>query len=83
METKEAYMFTFGTNHVTEDGMSLGSCYVVIEGTYDEARKKMFHLRGEKWSMQYEYGEFNPQDYNMRLVPTDIIGIPKTMQEAI
>lgn len=47
--------FTFGANHTNADGVSLDDYYVILEGDFNEARAKMFELRGSKWAMQYPY----------------------------
>lgn len=41
------WAFTFGVGH------GLRNYYVVIEGTYEEARKRMFELFGKHWCGQY------------------------------
>lgn len=47
------WAFTFGT------GMGLGKYHVIIEGTYEKARERMFELFGLHWCGQYplEYWE--------------------------
>lgn len=71
------YIFTFGSNHVTADGMSLGGCYVEIEGTYGEARQKLVEARGPKWAFQYNTKEeagvdrFNLMKVSLEMVELD------------
>jgi hypothetical protein len=45
------YAFTFGC------GQKHANCYVVIEGSFDESRKRMFEMYGPEWSFQYEYDD--------------------------
>lgn len=45
------WFFTFGFNHAHPNG------YVVIEGSFSEARAEMYRRFGAKWSMQYENAE--------------------------
>lgn len=48
------WVFTFGFGHVDpKTGDPLGNCYVVIDGTFDEARATMRRHFGYQWSMQY------------------------------
>lgn len=49
-EVKDWY-FTFGCNQAHEGH------YHVINGTFNEAREKMFQRFGPKWSMQYKSAE--------------------------
>lgn len=58
---EEKWYFTFGVNHI------FSKRYVVIDGSYVEAREKMFNVFGGKWSMQYSFEEFEPQieKYNL------------------
>lgn len=49
--------FTYGSNHVDEQGNSLGNCYTPIDGDWDEARAKMMEARGPEFSMQYDTPE--------------------------
>lgn len=46
------WYFTFGYGHEHE-------ChYVKIEGTFDEARRRMCELFGDKWAFQYTENAF-------------------------
>ncbi len=47
----QKWYFTFGSNHAHPNG------YVVIEGTFKEAREEMIELYGRNWSMQYKSAE--------------------------
>lgn len=52
------YYFTYGSNHITEDGFSLGNFYTKIPAeSYGEAREKMFLARGDVWAFQYPSAE--------------------------
>lgn len=54
LDTQERWVFTFGFGHVDpKTGDPLGNCYVVIDGTFDEARATMRRHFGYQWSMQY------------------------------
>ncbi|HUX47005.1 MAG TPA: hypothetical protein VMV58_03255 [Desulfosporosinus sp.] len=50
-ETAQDWYFTFGS------GRTHAGRYVVLHGTFDETRKRMFELFGEKWCMQYKNAE--------------------------
>lgn len=50
------WYFTFGT-----DERGLQNSYVKIEGTFDEAREKMFEAFGDQWAFQYSEEQFLPQ----------------------
>lgn len=48
------YYFTFGSNHLNKDMMSLGNCYVPVEAENEaQARDMMFAARGAKWAFCY------------------------------
>lgn len=48
------YFFTFGMNHVKEDGSTLYYNYVRISATCEnDARLKMQQARGAKWAFSY------------------------------
>lgn len=78
----EPYYFTFGSNHVTENGVSLGNCYVVIEGASEaEARDKMAEARGMKWCTSYPEHLFLDQiiKFNLKeLTLDDVTLLPST-----
>ena len=46
-QNKQYWIFTFGSGQKHE------GYYVKINGTYGEAREKMFDRYGEEWSFQY------------------------------
>lgn len=70
------YIFTFGSNHATEDGMSLGNYYVEIEGTYGEARQKLVEARGSKWAFQYDTKEeAGVSRFNLMKVSLDMVAL--------
>lgn len=49
------HYFTFGQNHVHPlTGVAMRDYWVEFEGTFEDARNKMFELFGNKWSMHYE-----------------------------
>lgn len=59
-ENKElkSYFFTFGGNHCTEDGFSLGSFYCeILAETMNAARDQMFAARGDRWAFCYPSAE--------------------------
>lgn len=72
-EVQEWY-FTYGSNHKTKAGQSLGYHFTVIKGTYGDARAAMVRERGGKWAFQYEKYEqmgvdqFGLSEYNLRAV---------------
>jgi len=52
------YYFTYGGNHLTKDGLSLGNFYTKISAdSYMSARRKMFEARSDVWAFQYESAE--------------------------
>lgn len=52
------YFFTFGSNHRTSRGTSLGNCYVVIKAPNEgAARDIMFDTRGDEWAFSYPSAE--------------------------
>ena len=52
------FYFTYGSNHLTQDGRSLGQYYTMIEAeNMEEARTIMFKARGAKWSFNYATAE--------------------------
>lgn len=56
------YFFTFGSNHETKGGFSLGRSFVVIEAdNLWEARDIMHKARGEVWAFSYTEKEFAGQ----------------------
>lgn len=57
----ERWIFTFGS------GQQHAGHYVVMEGTWGEAREKMFEQYGEEWCMQYSEDEWN--DWLLRRPP--------------
>ena len=80
----QAWYFTFGGNHVTADGASLGNNFVVIEGTLESSREKLFEARGAKWSMQYNVNTFVQADPNgmwaIREVGLEDVWLPDEMR---
>lgn len=54
------WAFTFGVGH------GLRNYYVVIEGTYDEAKDKMMELFGRKWSWQYPLEKWEANSYGTK-----------------
>jgi len=53
----EKWYFTFGQGHYTPSGLWLGQKVVEIEGSYEEARRKLVEVVGDKWAFQYESKE--------------------------
>lgn len=49
----EKWYFTFGC------GQAYENCFIIFTGTREEARKKMIHSFGIKWSWQYSEEEWN------------------------
>lgn len=67
------YFFTFGANHVDNEGISLGQRYVKIEAESElEAREIMFRARGEKWAFVYDATDFAGQEERYGLHEIDI-----------
>lgn len=51
---KASYYFTFGSNHVASNGMSLGNRFcVIIAENENEARSLMEEARGPKYCTSY------------------------------
>ncbi len=48
---EQDWIFTFGYDS------PFGQCYIVIYGTYESAREKMFEKFSKKWAYQYESKE--------------------------
>ncbi len=71
------YYFTFGTNHETKQGYTLGRCYVLIEAVSEMlARQKMNDARGNSWAFSYTEEEFAglPAKYGLtRLTLEEVI----------
>lgn len=71
-EIKEAFVFTFGQNHLDIAGRSIGHCYVVLAAKdEDAARDMMCKARGRKWAFSYPYNMFGDQaeKYDLERVP--------------
>lgn len=73
------YYFSFGSNHRTADGSSLGNFYVVIQtDTEDEARDLMVKTRGLKWCTSYPTADKIGVDrYNLRQIPLEDVWLPE------
>lgn len=75
---KNKYFFTFGSNHETKEGFSLGHSYVVIDANdLWEARDKMHKARGEVWSFSYTEEEFagQPEKYGLTALTLDQVAL--------
>lgn len=73
------FYFTFGSNHVTSDGASLGQHYVKITAESEgEARDQMAQARGLKWSFSYPEEHFadQPAKYGLREVSLEDVELP-------
>ena len=70
-----AFIFTFGSNHQTDKGVSLGNRYIVIKATNKgEAVAIMAMTRGRKWSHCYDDAEkAGVLNYGLRSIPLDEI----------
>lgn len=67
------YFFTFGSNHVDNEGVSLGQRFVKIEAEDESvAREIMWRSRGEKWAFCYNAAEFVGQPEAYGLTEIDI-----------
>ena len=55
MEQEQYFYFTFGSAHAHPNG------YIKLQGSFSEARAKMFELFDSKWSMQYNEKQFEGQ----------------------
>ena len=65
------HFFTFGYDHKDKDGHSLGKFYTYTEAVdCNEAREKMFAIRGNKWAFEYD----SEQDFGM--IKYDLIYTP-------
>lgn len=71
IKTYQKWYFTFGFGQEHEN------CFTVIEGTYEEARDKMFKIYGDKWAFQYsekqwfnEQGVSQQMEYNLTEIKT-------------
>ena len=65
------FYFTFGC------GQLYANCYTVIEAKDSEAaRKEMFRLWGERWSMQYNSaGDAGVDEFKLREIAIQIIDV--------
>lgn len=74
-EMKNFY-FTFGMNHVKEDGSTLYFNYVKIPAVCEhDARAMMFQARGEKWAFSYpqeQWDQSREADKDTGFVSTEI-----------
>lgn len=70
------FYFTFGMNHVKEDGSTLYFNYVKIPAICEnDARAIMFQARGEKWAFSYPQEQWNQSreaDKDTGFVSTEI-----------
>lgn len=67
------YFFTFGSNHLSRRGASLGYRFVKIPaGSQEEAQEIMYRARGEKWAFCYSADEFKGQPEKYGLSEIDI-----------
>lgn len=67
------YFFTFGSNHVDNNGMSLGQRFVKISAeTETTACETMWRARGEKWAFCYNAESFAGQPEQYGLTEIDI-----------
>jgi len=55
MQEQQNWYFTFGSAHAHPNG------YIKLQGSFSEARAKMFELFDSKWSMQYNEKQFEGQ----------------------
>lgn len=70
MKNSETFYFTFGSGQVNEN------CYCIINAVnWDEARKLMFDMYGNKWAFQYiekdwfdENGISQAEKYGLKLI---------------
>lgn len=64
----EKWYFTFGCGQAHEN------CFIVFEGTYEQARETMVYSFGSKWSWQYSEKEWNEggisqqEKYNLKQI---------------
>jgi hypothetical protein len=69
----ESYYFTFGSNHTTAQGMSLGQAYVkVTDADYARARDRMVDARGAYFAFQYNEESFAGQPEKYRLIEVSL-----------
>ena len=54
MEEAIDWYFTFGSNHVGLESGALSNCYMIINGTWEQARSKMFALSNGAFAFQYD-----------------------------
>jgi hypothetical protein len=55
------WYFTFGYDHTDHAGQPLRNRYMKFHGTFNEARKQIYMLRGNAWSNQYPWEHFERQ----------------------
>lgn len=77
-----AHYFTFGSNHETASGFSLGNCFVKIDLDCEiAARNVMFKARGAKWAFSYPSAEAAGVDrFNLREVTIEQVTLPQEMK---
>ena len=62
MNEELVWYFTFGSGHQYPNG------YIKLNGTFGDARKRMFELFEDKWAMQYSEKDFGDQAERFGLV---------------
>lgn len=78
------FFFTFGSNHLSDSGESLGFAYVMIEAqTEGFARHIMSERRGLKWAFSYTEEEFKtqPAEYGLYQLTLDQVTLPPWKRE--
>lgn len=79
------YFFTFGANHETKSGVSLGNNYVIIEAEDERtARDIMWQARGAKWAFSYPEEFFGTQavDFNLGELPLETVRLYENKEES-
>lgn len=78
------YFFTFGANHVDNQGVSLGQRYVkVIAEDEHSARGVVWLARNDKWAFSYTTEEFLPQIelYNLVEIGINDVALSRPREE--
>lgn len=78
MNGKTYQIFTFGSNHRTAEGKSLGMKACMIEGDYHTARNKMVKARWDLWAFQYDScDEAGVARFGLDLMEIDEVALTK------
>ncbi len=79
MSEIEKRFITFGSNHLTAAGQSLGQCYMIVEGkNWHDIREKTCKIRGRKFCTDYPMEDLPEQisKWNLIEISTEDAQLP-------